>query len=35
VRVLAKGNNWRKVEVRTGPHVGKIGWMSNRFFEMK
>ncbi|MBA3240811.1 MAG: hypothetical protein H0T60_06250, partial [Acidobacteria bacterium] len=35
VRVLAKGTNWRKVEVTTGPHVGKIGWISNAFFKMK
>ena len=30
---LIKSKNWRKVKVITGPHIGKIGWIGNRFFE--
>ncbi len=35
VRVLAKGQNWRKVEVRSGPEIGKIGWIMSTFFKIK
>lgn len=30
---LAKGRNWRKVRVETGPHRRRIGWMMNRYFK--
>jgi len=35
VYTIKKGNNWRKVEVKTGPDTGKIGWISNAYFKEK
>jgi hypothetical protein len=32
VTILRKGNNWMKVEVKSGPSIGQSGWILNQFY---
>jgi len=35
VDVLVIGRNWRKVQIMDGTHIGKKGWISNKFFGLR
>lgn len=35
LKVIRKGVNWRKVEVTSGAHMGKTGWILNSLFELR
>ncbi len=32
VVILRKGNNWMKVEVKSGKYAGQAGWILNKYF---
>lgn len=35
VDVIGRGWKWRKVEVKSGVHTGKVGWIMSKFYKLR